>query len=396
MCAHNYYNKCIQSYCINYVSCYDNQNANINIVDLRSGPMEPVRGKAELLPPSFRQAKLPPISPASSTEQPHPTATILLAASTQLKSTMEHLLSETRSTESCLQQAIESLWDRMLEMLESRSKQLEEEHGQTRKELAETQEALRRLAEREVALVQQNSKHTIELIKSEKEQDKLKSEMAELKKAFSAREAAGSVRARDETHALQVKHSTVLEGLQKCLADKIRSLKEYQDKVGKMTEKIQKLSQQITSEKVSSEQLHKTTAEQVQQKTAENRKMALEISKLKSQLTFNSSSLAASRDEAKQLQTQLKSALKTADHTADDLRKQHVAVVKSLEEKIAALQRVMEELTLQHRSEIAALHEQLQQSTAAGQEDYCDARIKLLQYQNRQEKLKLKRELKMQ
>ena len=94
MCAHNYYNKCIQSYCINYVSCYDNQNANINIVDLRSGPMEPVRGKAELLPPSFRQAKLPPISPASSTEQPHPTATILLAASTQLKSTMEHLLSE--------------------------------------------------------------------------------------------------------------------------------------------------------------------------------------------------------------------------------------------------------------------------------------------------------------
>ena len=185
-------------------------------------------------------------------------------------------------------------------MLESRSKQLEEEHGQTRKELAETQEALRRLAEREVALVQQNSKHTIELIKSEKEQDKLKSEMAELKKAFSAREAAGSVRARDETHALQVKHSTVLEGLQKCLADKIRSLKEYQDKVstlynnstsahkyvvllkvGKMTEKIQKLSQQITSEKVSSEQLHKTTAEQVQQKTAQNRKMALEISKLK-------------------------------------------------------------------------------------------------------------------
>ena len=97
--------------------------------------------------------------------------------------------------------------------------------------------------------------------------------------------------------------------------------------------------------------------------------------------------------------------------------------------QIAALQRVMEELTLQHRSEIgirndylhstiqhtsstAALHEQLQQSTAAGQEDYCDARIKLLQYQvsssltqsamlkamlqNRQEKLKLKRELKMQ
>ena len=55
---------------------------------------------------------------------------------------------------------------------------------------------------------------------------------------------------------------------------------------------------------------------------------------VQSQLTSNSSSLAASRDEAKQLQTQLKSALKTADHTADDLRKQHVAVVKSLEEKV--------------------------------------------------------------
>ncbi len=51
--------------------------------------------------------------------------------------------------------------------------------------------------------------------------------------------------------------------------------------VSKMTEKLQKLSGDIISEKELSQQLQKNSTSQMNQKTSENRKMALEISKLK-------------------------------------------------------------------------------------------------------------------
>jgi len=51
--------------------------------------------------------------------------------------------------------------------------------------------------------------------------------------------------------------------------------------ISKMTDKAQKLAKQLASEKTNSEQLKKSTANQASQHTSENRKLALEISKLK-------------------------------------------------------------------------------------------------------------------
>ena len=51
--------------------------------------------------------------------------------------------------------------------------------------------------------------------------------------------------------------------------------------ISKMTDKAQKLAKQLASEKTNSEQLQKSTANQASQQTSENRKLALEISKLK-------------------------------------------------------------------------------------------------------------------
>lgn len=48
-----------------------------------------------------------------------------------------------------------------------------------------------------------------------------------------------------------------------------------------MTEKIQKLSKNLTEEKAAAEKLQKSNSSQITQQTSENRKMALEISKLK-------------------------------------------------------------------------------------------------------------------
>ena len=51
-----------------------------------------------------------------------------------------------------------------------------------------------------------------------------------------------------------------------------------------MTEKVQKLTKQLASEKSAAEQLQKTSSDLKSQQTSENRKLALEISKLKVQL----------------------------------------------------------------------------------------------------------------
>lgn len=51
--------------------------------------------------------------------------------------------------------------------------------------------------------------------------------------------------------------------------------------LSKMTEKVQKLTKGLVTEKASVEQLQKTSSERNSQQTTENRKLALEISKLK-------------------------------------------------------------------------------------------------------------------
>ena len=51
--------------------------------------------------------------------------------------------------------------------------------------------------------------------------------------------------------------------------------------LSKMTEKVQKISKQLSTEKALTEQLQKSTSSQMTQQISDNRKMALEISKLK-------------------------------------------------------------------------------------------------------------------
>ena len=51
--------------------------------------------------------------------------------------------------------------------------------------------------------------------------------------------------------------------------------------ISKMTEKAQKLAKDLASEKAKSDQLQKSATNQASQQTGENRKLALEISKLK-------------------------------------------------------------------------------------------------------------------
>ena len=51
--------------------------------------------------------------------------------------------------------------------------------------------------------------------------------------------------------------------------------------LSKMTEKVQRLTKGLVTEKASVEHLQKSASEHSNQQTAENRKLALEISKLK-------------------------------------------------------------------------------------------------------------------
>ena len=51
--------------------------------------------------------------------------------------------------------------------------------------------------------------------------------------------------------------------------------------ISKLTEKMKELTKCLSTEKETAEKSHKATSEQVSQQTSENRKMALEISKLK-------------------------------------------------------------------------------------------------------------------
>lgn len=48
-----------------------------------------------------------------------------------------------------------------------------------------------------------------------------------------------------------------------------------------MTEKLQKVTKTLAEEKAATEKLQKSSASQLTQQTSDNRKMALEISKLK-------------------------------------------------------------------------------------------------------------------
>ena len=54
-----------------------------------------------------------------------------------------------------------------------------------------------------------------------------------------------------------------------------------------MTEKLQKLTKSLAEEKAAAEKLQKSNSSQISQQTSDNRKMALEISKLKVNINNN-------------------------------------------------------------------------------------------------------------
>ena len=62
--------------------------------------------------------------------------------------------------------------------------------------------------------------------------------------------------------------------------------------ISKMTDKAQKLAKQLASEKTNSEQLQKSTANQASHQTSENRKLALEISKMKVSISTDFSGMS--------------------------------------------------------------------------------------------------------
>ena len=65
------------------------------------------------------------------------------------------------------------------------------------------------------------------------------------------------------------------------MVDATHVLRMDNTQIGKLTEKLKELSKQLMSEKTSAEKNQKSKTDQMQQQTTENRKLALEISKLK-------------------------------------------------------------------------------------------------------------------
>lgn len=316
---------------------------------MKSTPiLQNIPERAQVVSPT-RLAKLPPIASLASDE--HPSSTHLQAASSELKDAMKHLLSEAQSAEDRVQRAMEALWQRMLEILQQKVHELERELSSAREGHSATSERLTLVLAQEAALVQQNARMSVELAAGDNARKRLETELDSLRTQLATREAE-IADTKDELKSAQAKQKTDSKSLQKELDEKSRMLLEYQQKVSKMTEKVQKLSKQLTSEKAASEELQKSTSVQMSQQTSENRKLLLEISKLKAQLTSSCSALAAAKDEAKKLETQLKGSQKSHEAAITKLQKQHSVVVQSLEKKIAALEKELEALRSRHQGEI--------------------------------------------
>lgn len=185
----------------------------------------------------------------------------------------------------------------VLEMLNQRVKEYEQQLASERTDLATTKEQLSRAQMQEASLVHQNARMSMELAAGEKREKKLEMQVSELENKLST-EAARFARAEDEWSNLKAKEKKEFECVQKELNEKSKVLRDYQDKVSnaecilptlcvciiqlsKMTEKVQKLTKGLATEKATADQLQKTASDRSTQQTAENRKLALEISKLK-------------------------------------------------------------------------------------------------------------------
>lgn len=120
----------------------------------------------------------------------------------------------------------------VLDMLNQRVKEYEQQLASERAEIATTKEQLSRAQMQEASLVHQNARMSMELAAGEKRERKLEAQVSELENKLST-ETARFARAEDEWNGLKAKEKKELECAQKELNEKSRVLREYQDKVPK-------------------------------------------------------------------------------------------------------------------------------------------------------------------
>ena len=117
-----------------------------------------------------------------------------------------------------------------MELLDRKTKELEQQLSEAMEELSTTQEKLTHLSAQEAALVQQNAKMSMELVVSDKNQKTLQTELSGLKDQLALRETEVD-RLKKELNSISSKHKDDAATLQQDLEEKTKRLKEYQDKV---------------------------------------------------------------------------------------------------------------------------------------------------------------------
>lgn len=118
----------------------------------------------------------------------------------------------------------------VLEMLNQKVKEYEQQLASERTELATAKERLSRAEMQEASLVHQNARMSMELAAGEKREKKLEEQVSRLENKLST-EAARFARAEEEWSNQKVKEKKEFECVQKELNEKSKVLREYQDKV---------------------------------------------------------------------------------------------------------------------------------------------------------------------
>lgn len=118
----------------------------------------------------------------------------------------------------------------VMELLDRKTKELEQQLSKAMEELSTTQDKLTHLSAQEAALVQQNAKMSMELVASDKKQRTLQTELSDLKAQLALRETEVDS-LKKELHSISSKHKGDAATLQQDLEEKTKRLKDYQDKV---------------------------------------------------------------------------------------------------------------------------------------------------------------------
>lgn len=191
--------------------------------------------------------------------------------------TMENLHTEVEKAETKMQKEMAAVWQKMLETLERRKKEYSSQYDD---EIRVLKDQVNTILEQKSAVEAQRVDLMAELETSKKKQHQLEEQLQSTKTQL--------ICSRDDLKELKVrfaasekKYSSEVDLYQTKLKEQSDILKEYQDKVITVTGKVQKLSQQIAAEKNSTEKVKKSYSSQISHQSAEAKKMALELSKLK-------------------------------------------------------------------------------------------------------------------